>query len=233
MKYSDVGELFAKINDSDYKAIAPSILSANFWNLSSELNCIGEVVDLIHFDVMDGIFVPNISFGFPLLEAVNKNSNYLLDVHLMIEEPNRYFKTFSDNGADVLTVHFEAMKHPYRDLLEIKKLGMKVGLAINPGTSLMSIYELLPLLDLLLIMTVEPGFGGQRITENSYRKVKEARDLLDRLNKNCIVEVDGGVSEDTIGKLSAAGARIFVAGSSIFSKTDRIEAIDALRKKSE
>ncbi len=226
--FSNTDELFTRIREG-YKAIAPSILSADLWNLEKELLDIENDIDLIHFDVMDGIFVPNISFGFPLLDAVRKHSNYILDVHLMIEEPNRYFSDFYKFGADILTVHYEAMKHPYRDLLEIKKMGMKVGLTINPGTSLNSIIELIPLIDLLLIMTVEPGFGGQAITENAYRKVAEAREILNELNKSCIIEVDGGVSKSTISKLAEAGSDIFVAGSAIFSHDNRKEAILELR----
>lgn len=210
--------------------LAPSLLSADFWHLGASLRAVENSVDFLHFDVMDGHYVPNISFGFPLLECVRKHSKKTLDVHLMIDGADLYLEQFAEKGADILTLHYEAIRHHDRSLKQIRRLGMKAGLALNPGTSLSAIEELVPLLDLLLIMTVEPGFGGQPLCAHAEDKVRRARRMLDEKNPDCLLEVDGGVNRHSIAGLSAAGADVFVAGTAIFASEDPAAACVELRE---
>ncbi|MDO5732691.1 MAG: ribulose-phosphate 3-epimerase [Eubacteriales bacterium] len=212
------------------KTIAPSILSADFWRLGECLDSLGDSTDVLHIDVMDGSYVPNISFAFPVLKAIRKNTSKILDTHLMIVEPSRYIPQFAEAGADILTVHYEAMTHHDRELKEIRKYGMKAGLTLNPGTSLSLIEELLPLIDLLLIMTVEPGFGGQSICENAYSKVARARKMIDAGPYPICLEVDGGINRETIASISEAGADLFVAGTAVFGADDPAAACRDLHR---
>jgi ribulose-phosphate 3-epimerase len=210
--------------------IAPSILSADFAHLSDEIAmCVSGGADMIHLDVMDGRFVPNLTFGEKMIDAVRKLTDLPLDVHLMVEEPERYFESFVGAGANVLTIHVEAAPHLQRQLTRIRELGLSAGAAVNPGTSLASVREVLADLDLLLVMTVNPGFGGQEFIPASPDKVARARHMLDEGHSHAALEVDGGIARDTIASLWRAGADTFVAGHAIFSANDPRAEIGALR----
>ncbi len=204
--------------------IAPSILAADFARLKEEIDLIQAEIDYLHLDVMDGLFVPNISFGMPVIAALKKYYDLPFDTHLMIENPGRYIADFKKAGADILTIQVETTQHPVRDLQQIRQQGMKAGVALNPGTSLAGLDYLLPHLDLILIMTVEPGFGGQKLIETSYEKIKATKTLLEDRGYTIPIEVDGGVDATNIAKLKAAGASVFVAGSAIFGQKDTAEA---------
>jgi ribulose-phosphate 3-epimerase len=210
--------------------IAPSILSADFSRLGehiTQLDTFG--ADMIHIDVMDGMFVPNISFGTPVMKSIRKITKLPFDVHLMIEEPARYVEDFVRAGADIITVHYEADRHIDRTINYIKSFGIKAGVALNPSTPVDLIKYLISNLDMVLVMSVNPGFGGQKYIEYSSDKIKEVRDLSDKYNKDIMIQVDGGIDGNNISKVVNSGANVIVAGSAIF-KNDEIEKnIKALR----
>ncbi len=209
------------------KILAPSILSADFTNLSQQIRLVEMAgADWIHCDVMDGHFVPNITFGPFIVEAVNRITKLPLDVHLMIENPEFYIKDFIDAGADYITVHFEEVIHLNRVVSQIKELGAKTGVVINPTTPVQSIKDIAEYIDLLLIMTVNPGFGGQSFIPNSIRRIHEAVELREKFKAKFLIEVDGGINSQTIKSAFLAGADVFVAGASIF-KSDNISAATA------
>jgi ribulose-phosphate 3-epimerase len=205
--------------------VAPSLLAADFTKLSEAIDLINRSeADWLHVDVMDGVFVPNISFGEPVMKPLKKICEKPFDVHLMIVDPDRYLEYFRDCGADLLSVHYEACTHLHRTIGAIKELGMKASVTLNPHTSVSVLEEVLPELDMVLIMSVNPGFGGQKFIEHTYEKVKSLKAMANRLNPNLIIEVDGGVNLENAPKLVAAGANALVAGSSVF-KAENPEAV--------
>jgi ribulose-phosphate 3-epimerase len=211
--------------------IAPSILSADFGRLADEIRmCEEGGADVIHLDVMDGRFVPNITFGEKVIASARKTTSLPLDVHMMVLEPESYFESFAGAGATGMTIHVEAAPHLQRQLARIRELGCLAGAAVNPGTSLGAIREVASDLDLLLIMTVNPGFGGQEFIPASVEKVSRARRLLDEMRSRALLVVDGGIARDTIAKVWRAGADTFVAGNAVFSASDPRAEIDALRR---
>jgi ribulose-phosphate 3-epimerase len=210
--------------------IAPSILSANFANLAAELRvCEEGGADLIHIDVMDGCFVPNLTFGSKVISTVRGLTRLPLDVHLMVVEPEKYFDDFAAAGADIITIHAEAAPHMHRQIQRIQELGCRPGVAINPGTSLEVVREILPDLALLLVMTVNPGYGGQQYIASSTEKVARARSLLRETESSALLEVDGGINRSTIGSAWRAGADTFAAGNAEFGAADPAGEIAALR----
>ena len=210
--------------------IAPSILSADFSRLGEEITAVAKAgADVIHIDVMDGHFVPNITIGPLVVKAVRKITDLPLDVHLMIENPDRYLEDFAKAGADWITVHVETGYHLHRTIHRIKELGKKAGAVLNPATPLTSLEEILPDLDLVMLMTVNPGFGGQSFIESSLTKIRQLKKMIDDRGLNVGIEVDGGVSPKTIGAIAAAGANIFVAGSAVFGQEDYTKVIAQLK----
>ena len=210
--------------------IAPSLLSVDFARMADELAMIEAAgADWLHVDVMDGVFVPNLSFGVKVIETVRKLTSLPLDVHLMTVEPEKYFDSFAKAGANGLTVHVETAPHLHRQLMRIKELGCTAGATMNPSTSLESVREVIGELDLLLIMSVNPGFGGQKFIPHSLDKIRRARQLLDSVGSGAVLEVDGGVARDTIRACYDAGASTFVAGNAIFSAADPAGEVQALR----
>ena len=211
--------------------VAPSILAADFANLQRDVEMLNQSEgDWMHVDVMDGRFVPNISFGFPVLKAVKKYSKKFLDVHLMIVEPDKYIKEFVEAGADSITVHFEVCPNLHRTVQFIKELGCKASVAINPHTTVASLEDIILDLDMVLIMSVNPGFGGQKFIQNTYKKLNDIKALKRRYNTELLIEVDGGVDINNAAKLVEAGANVLVAGSSVFSSHDPLAAIAALKQ---
>lgn len=212
------------------REIAPSLLSANFYNLQDDLERLKKSgIKYLHLDVMDGNFVPNISFGLPIIKSVRKNTDFILDCHLMIEKPERYLEDFKNAGADILTVHQEATIHLQRTLAEIRRLGMKAGVSLNPSTSEETLKYIMDDLDLILIMSVNPGFGGQSYIESVNEKIKRVRKIIDESERDIILEVDGGVNKDNIKELEDLGVDLFVAGSAAFKNSEIEKNIGGLR----
>ena len=210
--------------------VSPSLLAADFGNLAKDINVINKsLADWIHCDIMDGVFVPNISFGFPVIEQVKKIARKPLDVHLMIIDPDRYLSRFHDSGADILTVQYEACNHLNRTAAEIRRLGMKAGVAVNPHTPVALLKNILPYVDMVLIMTVNPGFGGQSFIKESYNKISELRKMIDDGKYDVLIEVDGGIDTTNARKLVETGVNVLVAGNSVFSSKDPTETIEKLK----
>ena len=206
--------------------IAPSILSADFGNLQRDIEMINQSeADWFHVDVMDGVFVPNISFGFPIMKAVKQHATKPLDVHLMIVEPDKYIEEFAQAGADGITVHYEACTHLHRTIQLIKASGCKAGVALNPHTPVILLQDVILDLDLVLIMSVNPGFGGQAFIHNTYKKIGDLKRLIQGVNEDLIIQVDGGVGLQNISKLANAGVNSFVAGNAVFSANNPTETI--------
>ena len=211
--------------------VAPSILSADFANIQRDVEMINKSeADWFHVDIMDGMFVPNISFGFPVIKAIKKHATKPLDVHLMIMDPDRYLQAFKDAGADILSVHLEACPHLHRTVQGIKALGMKAGVAINPHTSISHLAEVIDEIDLVCMMSVNPGFGGQKFIENTYRKIIVLKDMIRTTKSNALIEIDGGVDLNNYKKLVETGANVLVAGNTVFSSADPSKTIADLKK---
>jgi ribulose-phosphate 3-epimerase len=211
--------------------IAPSILAADFANLQRDIEMINNSeADWFHIDIMDGVFVPNISFGMPVLDAIRKHAQKTIDVHLMIVDPDRYITTFKKLGADILTVHYEACTHLHRTLQAIKAEGMKAGVALNPHTSVDLLEDVIQDIDLVCIMSVNPGFGGQSYIENTYAKVEKLKAMIVRKNSSTLIEIDGGVTNKNAKQLSTAGADVLVAGSYVFGAENPVATIAGLKE---
>jgi ribulose-phosphate 3-epimerase len=211
--------------------IAPSILSADFANIQRDVEMINKSkADWFHIDVMDGMFVPNISFGFPVIKAIKKYAKKPMDVHLMINDPDRYLNAFKEAGADHLTVHLEACPHLHRTVQAIKALGMKAGVAINPHTSVNLLADIMGDLDLVCVMSVNPGFGGQKFIENTYDKIADLTDIIRAKKSGTLIEIDGGVDLKNYKKLIDTGANVLVAGNTVFSAANPAKAIATLKK---
>lgn len=213
------------------KIIAPSLLAADFANLQHDIEMVNQSeADWFHLDIMDGLFVPNISYGMPIVEVIAKHAKKPLDTHLMIVDPDRYIKTFADLGVNHLTVHYEACPHLHRTLQAIKAEGMKAGVALNPHTSINLLEDTIQDIDIVLVMSVNPGFGGQSFIENTYQKVTNLKNLIERKNSNALIEIDGGVNADNAKKLVDLGADALVAGSFVFKSENPTETIKQLKE---
>jgi len=210
--------------------IAPSILAADFGQLNQAVELVNQSeAQWLHIDIMDGRFVPNISFGFPVMKAIQKSATKLLDVHLMIVEPEKYFNNFAACGAQLITVHYEACPHLHRTIQQIKDAGCKAGVALNPHTNVAVLNNVLPMLDLVCLMSVNPGFGGQVFIENTYNKIHQLKQMAQNQQPNLLIEIDGGVSLKNAKKLLKAGANVLVAGSAVFKAADPIATIAELK----
>jgi ribulose-phosphate 3-epimerase len=211
--------------------IAPSVLAADFANIQRDVEMINKSeADWFHIDIMDGVFVPNISFGFPVLKAIKKYASKPLDVHLMIVGPDKYIPIFKESGADILTVHYEACPHLHRTIQAIKDNGMKAGVALNPHTPVNLLKDLLKDIDLVCIMSVNPGFGGQKFIRNTFNKIKELKELIKEVDSDTVIEIDGGVGTGNAKLLVDCGADVLVAGSSVFKAENPIKTITQLKK---
>ena len=209
--------------------IAPSVLAADFGNLQRDIEMINESdADWFHIDIMDGVFVPNISFGMPVLRDIKKHAKKTIDVHLMIVNPDQYIETFATLGADILTVHWEACTHMHRTIQAIKAAGMKAGIALNPHSSVNQLKDIIKDIDLVCLMSVNPGFGGQSFIENTFDKVKELKELIQSSGSDCQIEIDGGVTNENAKKLVQAGANILVSGSYVFKSSNPTDTISKL-----
>lgn len=214
--------------------LAPSILSADFSKLGEDVKAVEEAgCEYLHIDVMDGHFVPNISFGPVVMKSIRKQSKMIFDCHLMIDEPARYIKDFADAGADIITIHYEATNHLHRAVMAVKECGCKVGVSLNPATPISVLEYIIQDLDMVLIMSVNPGFGGQSFIQSSIAKIRDLKNMITEKNLDIEIQVDGGVSNATIGDVVDAGADILVAGSAIFGKKDIKAAVDELRENAE
>lgn len=210
--------------------IAPSILSADFSRLIDDINMVNESdADWFHIDVMDGVFVPNISFGFPIIKEIKKYAEKPLDVHLMIVDPDRYLEKFKNSGADIISIHYEAVTHLHRSVTAIKNLGAKAGVVLNPHTNIILLEDIITQLDLVLLMSVNPGYGGQKFIPESYHKITALKELILKKNSKALIEVDGGVSIHNYKYLLKAGADVLVAGYAVFGSKNPKETISKLK----
>ena len=211
--------------------IAPSILTANFLHLEREIEMLnGSEADLMHLDIMDGVFVPNLTFGFPVIRQIKSVSRKPLDVHLMIVDPDRYLELYRDAGADWLTVHYETCPHLHRTIQKIRELGMKPAVSVNPHTDVALLEPVLGDLNMVLVMTVNPGFGGQKFIDASYTKIRKLRKMITDAGAKTLIQIDGGVTEENIGSLIEAGVDVFVVGNTVFSAKDPVQVISNLKK---
>jgi ribulose-phosphate 3-epimerase len=210
--------------------IAPSLLSADFSKLRQEVDMVNKSrADWFHLDIMDGVFVPNITFGFQIIKEINKYAEKPLDVHLMIVQPERYFEKFKEAGADILSIHYEASTHLHRNIYAIKDLNMQAGVVLNPHTNVSLLEDTIAGIDLVLLMSVNPGFGGQKFIENTYNKITQLKELILRKNSRAMIEIDGGVTLENAPKLIKAGADVLVAGNTVFSSEDPVKTIEMLK----
>lgn len=210
--------------------IAPSLLSVDFCNMGKGIEMLNESeADWLHLDIMDGVFVPNISFGQPVVKHIKKLAKKPLDVHLMIVDPDRYFEDFKACGADILSVHYEACTHLNRSLSRIRELGMKSGVVLNPHTSVGLLEDIVEMCDVVMLMSVNPGFGGQKFIENTYDRIVRLKELIDKKNPNCLIEIDGGVNTQNAARLFECGADVLVAGSAVFASENPMETIKQLK----
>lgn len=211
--------------------LAPSLLAADFANLERDIKMVNDSeADWFHVDIMDGVFVPNISFGMPVVQAITRHATKVIDVHLMIVDPDRYIQTFADLGATHLTVHYEACPHLHRTLQAIKAAGMKAGVALNPHTPVDLLKDIITDIDIVIIMSVNPGFGGQSFIENTYKKIRSLKELIIIHNASTLIEIDGGVTDQNAAKLIDSGADVLVAGSFVFKAQNPVETISQLKK---